>query len=240
MRLFNSLFVLFALSISIGGCKKGLFEKAGKVVVSERPVGSFIRIYLFSNINLILTQDTVNKIKIEAGENLQDGIITAVADSNLTIKNGLSNLANSPNETINVYVSVKDLQVISYQGAGDITCTNTIKALAFNILSNEGAGNVYLSLDTKLTIAGIYDDDADFIFSGKSDSCYSYCASRGTIDFKDFTVKRMQMDYSSARDAYVHATELLRAKISYKGNVFYKGGPIIDVQLKNEGRLLPL
>jgi len=229
---------IFLIAFNFFGCKKGPFGNSGKTVIFERKAAPFNKISLFNNIDLILTQDTVESIKVEAGENVQPSIITDIQQNTLTIKNASNSLVNQPNEVVKVYVSVKLLQYLNYQGAGSVTCTNTIQTEYINIISNTGAGNVYLKLNAGWTIAGIYDDDADFIFSGQTNGCDLYCSSRGTMDLRDFKTKELKLDYSGVRNAYVYVTDTLKGTIYYKGNVYYRGAPALKVQTTNEGRFI--
>jgi hypothetical protein len=226
------------LIVSIYGCKKGTFSP-GNTVVIEKDLPAIHQIILFDNINLVLTQDTVDKLKIEAGENIQPYITTDVNGAALTIKNTSSNQwLQDASQTINVYVSIKQLAKIDYKSAGNITSTNTLQSDYFQI-DSEGAGNVNLSLNSIKIVANAYQENADLMLSGRSDTCYAYCSSRGTIDFRNLQVKRMAVDFGSVRSGYVWATEALHARIFYKGNLYYKGAPFIDQQLLHDGRLFP-
>ncbi|MER3463491.1 MAG: hypothetical protein C4329_02815 [Chitinophagaceae bacterium] len=230
-------YCLFILSIiTFFSCKKGTFD-AGNTVIKERVIANVHQIILYDNINLILTQDTVEKLRIEAGENIQNEIATDINGAALTIKNTSSNQwLQYPAQKINCYVSIKQLRKIDYKSAGNITSTNTLQSDYFQI-DSEGAGDVRLSLNSIKIVANAYQENADLILSGRSDTCYAYCSSRGTIDFRNLQVRRMAVDFGSVRDGYVWATEALHAQIFYKGNLYYKGTPTVDMQLLHDGRL---
>jgi hypothetical protein len=236
-RLYSILYL--GLTCMLFSCKKGLLGGEGRIVITQRSAPSFHKISLYHHIDLVLTQDTVENIKVEAGENRQPSIVTAVEGDELVIKNDANSLVNRPGEVIRVYVSVKELQLLNYQGSGTITCSNTLQMSQFTVLSNLGAGDVHLNLDVQQLTAGIYEDNADFIFRGKADQCYTYCASRGTIHYENLEVRDMQLDYSSARDAYVHVTGFLKGTIYYKGNVYYKGTPVLQTNMPDAGRFIP-
>ncbi|GAC1425282.1 MAG: hypothetical protein NVS1B13_08910 [Flavisolibacter sp.] len=235
----SALAILVLLSLST--CTKfNLFSSQGRIIIEQRPAEAFDGILLNNNINLILTQDTIESIRVEAGENIQSSILTQIHNHLLTISRTGSTILSKPGELINVYTSVKEIKKISYQGSGNITSTNTLNSSYFLIISNNGAGNVTLSLKTHMTTAGIYNENADFILVGQSDSCYSYCASRGTLDFRNFEVKKLQIDYSGARDAYVWVRDVLTGNIFYKGNIYIRGNPsIVSLKQRSEGKLYP-
>ena len=229
----------FLLLCSFIQCKKLGLESAGAKIINERPTQPFTKICLFDNIDLQLTQDTIEKIQIEAGDQIQSMITTDFSGDSLVLKNKARGLMTNPDQKIIAHISVKLLNSISYQGSGNITCTNTILSPLFEVYSNSGAGNVYLNLNTHILNSGIYGENADFIFKGHADSCYTYCSSRGTIDYRNFITDKLLIDYSSARDAYVNVSKALYGNIFYVGNVYYKGLPsIISVSERNKGRFI--
>jgi hypothetical protein len=223
-------------------CKKsGFLESAGKVVALQRKATSFHQINLSGNANVILTQDSLESIKVEAGEHLQPNIITSIDKGILTISNNTSaNWLRNPKEVINVYVSVKNLDSVVYNGSGNITSANTITADKITFYSRDGAGNIDISLEAKETTANIQYESADFIFHGKSEVCYCYSNARGTIDFKDFEVKTMYIRYAGVRNAFVNVPGYLDAIIYHTGNVYYKGNPKITTPVYySSGRVYP-
>ncbi|MDB5197425.1 MAG: hypothetical protein JWP88_1796 [Flaviaesturariibacter sp.] len=224
-------------------CKKpGCLTDAGTIVVSQRPAASFHQIELQDNINLVLTQDTIERIRIEAGENLQPVITTNISNGLLTIKNaGTCSWLRSPSETIKAYVSVKNLDRLNYNGSGQVTTTNTLLADGITFFSDAGAGNMHIALNAKRTYAYIYGVNTDMIFSGKSDSCYIYTGQRGTIDFRNFIVKHQKVGYGSLRDGYVHATESLHVLQYFRGTLYYKGKPPqVTTEYFSTGKVLPM
>lgn len=236
-------FLTYILSIlllcTFSQCKKLGLSANGPTVITDRAIQPFTKICLFDNIDLELTQDTVEKIRIEAGEQIQSIITTEFSGDSLLLKNKARGLMTNPDQKIIAHISIKTLNGISYQGSGDITCTNTITAPLFEVYSNTGAGNVYLNLNSHILNSGIYSESADFIFEGHADSCYTYCSSRGTIDYRNFNTDKLLIDYSSVRDAYVNANRALYGNIFYVGNVFYKGNPsILSVKERDKGRFI--
>src|SRR5215212_5594400 len=108
-------------------CKKpGCFSDAGPMVSVKRQVSSFHRIDLYNNINLVLVQDTIESITVEAPKNIEPNISATIQNGILTLHNntGCKWLRN-PSENLKVYVGVKNLDYINYAGSGNITSANT-------------------------------------------------------------------------------------------------------------------
>ncbi|MBX9853215.1 MAG: hypothetical protein K2X86_15835, partial [Cytophagaceae bacterium] len=59
--------------LTLFSCKKGeqwdCVKSTGKIVQEERGVGTFDILYVEDNINVILTNDSTDKIIVEAGDN---------------------------------------------------------------------------------------------------------------------------------------------------------------------------
>jgi hypothetical protein len=211
-------------------CKKpGCFDHGGHTTILAKSIQPFDELVLNDDINVILTQDSVEALKIEAPENIQPNIIATVSNKILTISNTTEcRWLRNPGETINVYLSFKSLQRIDYRGSGNITNTDTLRLDVLQIESRTGAGNIELTIDNRYTGSYIYLENAEVILHGKSQSCYTYTNARGKIDFNDFIAKQMVIEYGGLADTYIHVTDSLDAIIWYKGNLLYKGNPVVS------------
>src|SRR5688572_21744779 len=116
------LFTIFLLSAVFASCKKnGCLEEAGALVTSVRNAGAIREVRLYDNINLVLKQDTTEKISVAAGKNLEPFIETSFEKEVLTIRNNIHcNWLRDPAEAITVHVSVKNLEKLYYEGSGNV------------------------------------------------------------------------------------------------------------------------
>lgn len=234
-KLFQILILLFV------GCKRETcFGEAGAVVAVTRAAAGFQEIDVRDNINVVLTQDTVEGITIEAPEHLVPNISTEVTNGILNLKNKAACTGlRKASEKVTVYVRLKKLDKILYAGSGSVRSTNTLVADNMTFYSETGAGNIDVSLAAVQTFCYIMDENADITLQGASTVCYSYTAARGTINFSNFVVKKMIIEYGSVRDAVINVTDDLNAIIYFKGNLFYKGTPqITKNEVHSSGRLI--
>ena len=237
---FTTIVVLFILAAVLPSCSKpGCFEDAGLTTVVKRKGASFHQIDLYDDIDLVLSQDSVEMVRVEAGSSLQPNIGTEVSDGVLTIQNNTScTWLRSPSEKVTVYVSVKALDKINYHGSGDVRATDTLKLNRLDLISEAGAGNIELTVDAGSIYAYIFNENADFILHGRADQCHTYSNARATIDFSDLVVRYYNMGYGAVNDTYIQVTEKLDLEIYYKGNVYYKGTPQINARYHSTGRLI--
>ena len=73
-------FLIYSLVVFLlPQCKKpGCFSETGPVISIKREANSFHRIDLYDNINVVLTQDTIEYITIKAPQNIEPNIITSI------------------------------------------------------------------------------------------------------------------------------------------------------------------
>lgn len=226
----RKLFILLCCVLVISACKKpGCLGSAGAVTTVSRNLSPFNELILDSKINLVLTQSTMNKIEITAPKNIEPNITTVITGNMLTIMNeGNCGWMRNPDEIVTVHLYFIDLRHIDYKGSGNITNTDTLKLEHLQIESYTGAGNIELTMDNKYTGAYIMLENASVKLHGKSETCFTYTNARGLADMRDFTVKKMVIEYGGLADTWVNVTEDLNAILYYKGNILYKGNPVIS------------
>ena len=236
----HCLFFLIFIVLAAGCRRESCFGEAGAVVRTSRAATAFHEIAVYDNVNVVLTQDTVDRIAVEAPQHLQPNITTTIENGVLTLKNaGTCTWLRNPSEAITVYVHLKKLEKILYAGSGNITSTNTLVADDLWFYSEEGAGNIEVWLNAVQTFSYIMDENADITLHGTTDRCWSYTNARGSIDFSDFVVKQMVIEYGGVRDATINVTDDLNSIIYYKGNLYYKGTPNVSKdEVHSTGRLI--
>lgn len=236
-------YFIFLLAFwSLGGCQKPrCFEDAGTFVVTERKATPFTKIELYDNINLVLTQDTVERLKVEGGQYLLPNIATNIEGDALIIRNNVAcNWLRNPNEVVTVYASVKRLEEVLYNGSGNITSTNTLTADRLFFYSHEGAGNVNVAMQADVGGVYIHQENADVTLTGSCHRFFSYTNARGSIDFKNLQVAQMVIEYGGVRDATIQVTDSLNAIVYHTGNLYYKGSPGVKKVVHSSGQLLRL
>jgi len=239
----SRILILFScvLGIFISACKKpGCLGSAGGVSTVTRNLNAFNELVLDSKINVVLTQSTINKIEITAPKNIEPNITSVISGNTLTIQNeGDCGWMRNPDETVIVHIYFQDLRNIDYKGSGNVTNTDTLRLEHLNIGSFTGAGNIELTLDNVYTGAYIMLESAGIKLHGKTVSCFTYTNARGLADMRDFVAKRMVIEYGGLADTYINVSEDLNAILYYKGNIYYKGHPVISKNLSyGTGKLI--
>jgi hypothetical protein len=230
--------IIFAVSCSKDSCPLS----SGNTSTQLRDLPFFREIVLYDKINVILKPDSVQKIMVEAGTHVLSGITTRVDGDVLTIQdNSGCKMFRTDGNIVNVYISTRALEKISYRGAGDVNSTDTVRQTHFTIDCDEGSGSINLKLIADSVDAIIRTRNADISLIGHGNHVFMYCAGEGSIDLTHFTTRDANVETKSIRDNMVNVTGYLYASILYLGNVYYTGSPEnIQTQITSSGKLIPL
>lgn len=232
-----------ALLMVIWGCNKsgaGCFEGTGDVVLEKRQVPAFDSIQLNDNVNLILTQDSVYSVSVEAGQNLLPGILTEVIDNQLIIHNtNTCNWTRSYNKPLNVYVSTRNLYKLYYNSAGDVTTTNKLRGGPLVVEIWGGCGLIDLDMN-------IFHGEFYSKLGTTTMSLHGNCAivSLGSSDYGRLDARDLKSGYAyiantGSNDSYVNSNTYLSATINSIGNIYFTGNPdTIVQQITGTGKLI--
>jgi len=223
----NTLLIAAGLT-GLLSCNKGgvCVSNSGSVITQERTVAPFDSIDLADNVNLILTQDTVNKITVEAGSKVIGGITTEILNRQLYIRNRNScNWLRSYNKPLNVHVSVKKFWKLYYNGAGNVSSANTLKGDSVKLEIWGGSGTVDLDLDYNQGWFGMFMGTADFNLHGRCDMTSFYLNNMGLCQAKGLLSKYCSVTSRGSNDCYVNVKVSIWAVIENIGSVYYTGNP---------------
>ena len=217
-------------------------QKAGEVTREVRQLGAFREIHLSDRIQLVLTLDTVNEAIVEAGKNLIPEIVTQVEDGTLTIRDdNTCNWVRSYQNSITVYLKLKDLRKIIYDGSGDITATNEIKVDTLEMNFWDGSGKIQLQTDCHELRIHLHTGCGDAYISGRADNEYCYSRGNGQIHTENVDVPGVYIDASCTGDLFVKASKHIFARLKYDGNVYYWGQPSnVESEITGNGKLIPM
>ena len=241
--IFSLLLILVVITgfVVVVSCQKGgkCFSNSGTVVIQDRIVPanqSIDSIDLADNVDLILTQDTVDRIRVEAGSNIISGITTEVDNCMLQIRNLNScNWLRSYDKPLNVYVSVKNLKKIQYNAAGNITTANSLQGYThivgkdtlfnkyFNVVITGGCGTMDLSLADSTGDFSISTGTADFNLHGKCGIATFYLNGLGLCYAIDLATRYCTVTSLGTNNCDVNVSVKLTVIIKNIGSVYYTG-----------------
>src|SRR5665647_2399682 len=102
----------------------------GKVVKEERTISGFDAITISNGIDVLISQDTFEKVVVEADENIQKILITEVKEGKLKIY--LDESVNNASK-MKVYVTLKQLKSLEGNSGADVKSAGRINAESLKI-----------------------------------------------------------------------------------------------------------
>ena len=207
------------ISLCLSSCFYGI-KGNRKVVKIERQVGMFESIAVSAGIDVILIQDSIVKIMVEADENLQDNIKTEVSNGELKIypeKQIRSSKAKK------VFVTFKTIHSLEASSGSGIKSKSELKLSSLDLSASSGA-NIDLSLVVNnLNVEGNSGGDIDL--SGLADNLSVDGSSGVNIKASDLQSKNCNAGASSGATLKIYVSENIIAKASSGGNIRVTGNP---------------
>ena len=222
--------MLLTLSILLTTCKKDhlldCFKSSGKSVSETRTAIAFNNINMTNNVDLIIHPDTIPYIKVTAGDNLIDGIITELSGNTLYIRNeNRCNWMRSFNNTFTVEVGMDKPANIYNNGSGNIHCSDTIRSDVFVLDCFNGSGSINLLFNSKEIHLTNHVGRTDIHANGKTDKCFIYINDVGTMDAAGLESSYCYIRNSSTGDCRINVKDELGYEILYNGNIYLSGRP---------------
>lgn len=235
---------LLLFMLVLPACKKDggtCLSNTGQIIIQDRQVGDFDSISMNDYANVILTQDTVNRVRVEAGQNIIQGITTQVIDHLLIIHNhNTCNWLRSYNSPINVYVSVKNLWKVIYNSSGNLTSTNSIASDIFMVDAWGGCGTINLELKNKNGYFIQHMGTANFILRGRCNINSIYAGDFGSFQCKELLTGYTFIKNYGSNDCYISASRYMDATIGSIGNIYYTGEPdTVYTHIYGSGEVIP-
>jgi hypothetical protein len=218
----------------------GSVPGSGVITVEARPLADFSSVIINYPAEVEIEQGATPSVTLRAENNLLPQIGTRVSGGALTIDNEEPNWAKrvNPSKPVQVTITVKDLQDISFPSAGSLQVEN-LKTQGLRI-SLSGAGDITLvglnasSLNMDMSGAG------SVHASGQVSSLYADISGLGSYEGKDLSSQTAQVDISGAGNATVWVVDQLTAQISGLGSVDYYGTPQIQKDVSGLGSVTSL
>jgi hypothetical protein len=226
------------------GCEKSgvnCITSNGKTTRQERILEDFDSIDIRDYVNLFITQDSVNKVTVESGQNILSGITTEVVNRQLRIRNiNKCNWLRSYEVPVSVFVSVKNLMKIYYLSSGNISTTNTLTSHFLTVEVWGGSGTINLDLNIFQGYFVLQIGTADFNLHGSCAINTIYSGDYGLFQCKNLKSRYTFVTNAGSNDCYVNSSYLLEATIQSIGNIYYNGNPdSVVTHIQGTGQVIP-
>ncbi len=223
---------LILVSLTLSSCLYGI-RGNGKVVRNERQLASFESISVSAGLEVILSQDSIAKVIVEADSNLQEIIKTEVSNGELKIfpKKRISFC-----ESKRILVTFKTIHAVEASSGAEVKSKMELKIPSLQISVSSGANIELKVAANKLNVEG--SSGGNLNLSGTTESLDVDGSSGTNIRAKDLISKTCNAGASSGANLKLYVTEKVNAQASSGGNIKISGNPKEhDVQKSSGGNV---
>ena len=195
--------------------------------IEDRHLSGFNAVSLGGSFDVYITQGSIESVKVEAPDNIQDHIITEVDGGILKIYNKNDHGFHwddlfGNHKKIAVYVTAKDLNAISVSGSGDVFFKEGIHTNSLR-LKVSGSGDMNGKVDVKNLESSI-SGSGDVKLSGHADNSAVSVSGSGDFEARGLVTANTIVRVSGSGDASINASNSVSASVSGSGDVRYTGG----------------
>ena len=229
--IFAALIILAVVAAS--GCTTQGTTGSGNVVNQSENVSGFNQVSVDGSGTLIITQGNKESVTIEAEDNVLPNIKTSVNNNVLNIRH--SNYTVVPTKPVKYYLTVKDLNAITYSGGGKIQ-SNGLKTDSLTININGAAEGNLTDLNVnslKIIITGA----GRLFLSGTANNQDISISGAGEYNANGLTSKTASITITGAGKGTVKVSNSLNAIINGAGDIYYIGNPQVTKQLNGAGTI---
>ena len=216
--------LLLACSASAQWGKK--IRGNGNMVTEERNVGSYDEVSVSGWFDVELTRGEEGRLTLHGEENLLEYLETEVKNGRLEIRTRRGyNLQSSSWKSggIRVSVPVEEIRAVTMSGSGDIQGKTKLAAASFEAVMS-GSGDMDLEIESE-TLEVTLSGSGDMDLAGSCGKLNVRVSGSGDVNAYGLSAREVDAMVSGSADIKVTATEVLRARVSGSGDIYYRGNP---------------
>ncbi len=208
----------------------------GEVISQSRQLsGSFEKISLAADFDVVVTPSIRDSIYLEAESNILPYVITVIEGNRLVLRttNSTTLINHQP---VRIHVFARQTNALDVSGSGTIRSDSLHTNLLDITISGSGSikAPVYVQ-ELKATVSG----SGDIEVWGLAENSEYTISGSGNIKSYLLSQQDCISTISGSGNIYVSAWNTLDATISGSGSVYYKGNPLVKVKISGSGKVIP-
>ncbi|GAA4799254.1 head GIN domain-containing protein [Litoribaculum gwangyangense] len=222
------------------------FQKSGPIIRKEITVGTFNKILVNRDIELIVEEGLEQKIIIETGKNLMNDVTATVIDERLTLTD--QNTCNYVRDygITKVYITSPNITEIRSSTQYTVSSKGVLTYPSLRILSEDfSLPNSFISGDFNLKINNnsfslVFNGISNCFISGQTNNMdITFAAGTSRFEGRDLIAQNVTIWNRSSNDMIVNPQQSITGKILGTGNVIaVNQPPQVNVEELYKGRLI--
>jgi hypothetical protein len=194
----------------------------GNVVKEERKVSGFEALEVSTGIEVLVMQDSIEKVVVEADENLHKILKTRVEGKTLKIylEEGILHA-----KALRVYVTLKKLNSVETTSGSHVKSENKINAENLKLSTSSGSGMKMEVNCNKLTAES--SSGSHLTVSGTAQSITGDSSSGSGIDASELVAEKGDLSASSGSHLKAQVTKEVKADASSGAGITVTGNPSV-------------
>lgn len=224
-------------------CRKDALFDAGKTTTREISINDdFNGIEVKQMFDIVLANDTVNRIYVTCGENLQPQMDIYVKDGILYLDHHIKYNWSRNYEKTKLILRLNHFPRINVRKPEYITTLDTLKTNVFDYVDWEKFTEMDVTLNvTQCNIGMSSDNFGHYTIRGKATNATLWGWGSTFLYGEDMNIENCYIKHRGIGDLYVNVSNSLTVSLEATGNVYYKGNPTITIeQHLSTGKLIRL
>jgi hypothetical protein len=232
MKKYFVLIILISGVIAISGCIGTQNAGSGNVVNTIKNVSSFNQVILSGTGTLIITQGSNESLVIEAEDNVGSNITPVVSNNELILN---QNNTPIPTKPVKYHLTVKDLNRIQIDGAGQIQ-SDTLNTNNLTININGASQGAMNNLNVVILTVNI-NGAGKLNMGGTAANQTIKISGAGNYNAGNLISKNAVINIDGGGNVVVRVSDLLNVIINGAGDISYIGNPQINRQITGGGNI---
>ncbi len=209
---------------------------SSKMVKVDKDLSGFDGVVFTAVGDVVLTEGKDFGFSLQGPENVVEALNTEIVGSDLLISSNACFNGFTGNNQLIVNITAPSFRKLEMSGTGNMRSANTLTGNYLEI-SFLGVGTMEADLEAdsihtetagsgKVRLTGV---------TGVHDLLQ---AGEVAVDAYDLVTDTCRIVQRSNMDAYVFANVLLKIKLEGKGDVYFKGNPVVEDQIDGTGKVI--
>lgn len=247
MRVILHILILVLLFSCNGENVPDCFQNAGNIVQQEFTLNVFDKITVFERVELIIKDETEQKVVVETGEYLLNDIEVSVEDGRLIIRNNNTcNLTRDYGIT-KVYVSSPNLTEIRQSSGLTISSDGALNYDSIVLLSEDfnaseefhTNGNFNLEINSETVRITTNDNSSVFLSGAVTNINIGFFSGDGRFEGANLIAQNINVFHRGSNDMIINPQQSLTGEIRSTGDVISLNQPsTLDVEEFYTGQLI--